>query len=81
MARVTPAFAAKALNYIAREEAKGRDVSHLAEKREKYRAFLLRSKCCVHCGTKLEREDSIEEWSLDGLGPKCRANLAQQVAS
>lgn len=76
MAKLTPAAAAKALRYIEREEAAGRLTPNLEQIREHRLAYLMRSKCCVHCGTPLSREDSIEEWSLDGLGPKCRANLA-----
>lgn len=74
--RITPVSAAKALRYIEREEQAGRLTDNLRAIRDHRLAFLIRSKCCVHCGTPLSREDSIEEWSLDGLGPKCRANLA-----
>lgn len=67
--------AVHALGYIARCEERGEDVSRLAEKREKSTAFLIRQKVCLHCGTPLTREDSIEDWKRDGLGPVCRANL------
>lgn len=75
--------AVTALQYIERAEAAGQDVSRLAEKRERSTDLLMRMRCCVHCGRQLDAAESVEEWSLDGLGPRCRVILAarEQVAS
>lgn len=65
----------RAVNYIAHCEQRGQDVSRLEEMRDKRTAFLLRERRCLHCGTPIERDDSLEDWRKDGLGPVCRQNL------
>jgi hypothetical protein len=78
MAKLTPKKAAQHVAYIERERSKGNLTPRLAEIEQHRLDFLLRMHCCVHCGTSLQREDSIEDWRTDGLGPVCRDRLAAQ---
>lgn len=66
-----------ALSYIRRSEAKGQDVSRLAETFEKRTASLIRHRACFACGTVQTNPDSIREWERDRLGSECRSKLGR----
>jgi hypothetical protein len=81
MAKLTPAQAIHHLHYIERQREAGRLTPQLEGIEEHRLAFLLRSKCCVRCGRKIENPDSLKRWELDHLGPECRTYVMTEDES